>query len=674
MPETPLADAASFQRALEPIARRFKAASIAMATLVASVVAAMVLVGLTMTGATTQSARVAAGLGFVAVVVAASIIWMRRWTLTRVAAALEARAGGLDNVVVTAAEQASGNRHLHRVVSAALWQHAAERLATVRPQAVQPLAATRVLAAASVIATALLMARYPGSVPVIGAHPLTLQPAASAPLSPADLRVTVEPPEYAGRSPESFINPTDVAVLEGTRVVLATSGASGTVHVIEPGRAPLAFEQGQNEWRHAFVVRDSRILLVRAENAATGGRLLQIRVDADRRPLVRIAQPGKDLVVPDATGQYSVEIDAEDDVGLGSVILRYTRVAGSGEAFTFEEGDVPVRLQVASGTSWKAHATLALSSLKLEDGDTLVYRAIARDRKPGADPATSETFLIEVGRVGGVASTGFAVPEERDRQGLSQQMLIVKTERLEAARVKLPPAELLEQSRLLAIEQRMVKAEFVFMTGGHVEDEVAEAEAGHELAEGRGENQSQLDLLAAIREMSRAEARLNAGDTRQALVFERGALRALQRAFDRRRDLLRTLPERARIDPGRRLTGDAKDAKASGRDVPGIEPDRVAAAAREVLLALADGIRHDTLDAALAARVLAIDPASAELRRAALTMSTASDRPARVSAARDAQRLLTAAIRVRLTAPPRGAIAGDPLPGLIVVSGKEGRP
>ncbi len=64
--------------------------------------------------------------------------------------------------------------------------------------------------------------------------------------------------------------------------------------------------------------------------------------------------------MPDATGQYAVEIDAEDDVGLDSVILRYTRVAGSGEAFTFEEGDVPVRLQVASGTSWKAHATLAL--------------------------------------------------------------------------------------------------------------------------------------------------------------------------------------------------------------------------------------------------------------------------------------------------------------------------
>ena len=42
--------------------------------------------------------------------------------------------------------------------------------------------------------------------------------------------------------------------------------------------------------------------------------------------------------------------------------------------------------------------------------------------------------------------------------------------------------------------------------------------------------------------MSRAEARLNSADTTEALVNERAALRALQRAFDRRRYLLRTLP------------------------------------------------------------------------------------------------------------------------------------
>ena len=85
-----------------------------------------------------------------------------------------------------------------------------------------------------------------------------------------------------------------------------------------------------------------------------------------------------------------------------------------------------------------------------------------------------------------------------------------------------------------------------------------------------GENQSQVDLLAAIREMSRAEARLNDGDTGQALVFERAALKALQRAFDRRRYLLRTLPERTRIDLGTATDGRREGgARRAAADVPG---------------------------------------------------------------------------------------------------------
>ena len=96
----------------------------------------------------------------------------------------------------------------------------------------------------------------------------------------------------------------------------------------------------------------------------------------------------------------------------------------------------------------------------------------------------------------------------------------------------------------------MVRAEFVFMTGGEVVDEVEEATASHELTEGRLENRGQSELVAAIREMSRAEARLNAADATAALVFERAALKALQRAFDRRRYLLRAHP-RARADRSR---------------------------------------------------------------------------------------------------------------------------
>jgi hypothetical protein len=303
--------------------------------------------------------------------------------------------------------------------------------------------------------------------------------------------------------------------------------------------------------------------------------------------------------------------------------------------------------------------------LNLQDGDTLVYRAVARDGKPGADPALSDSFLIEVGRLAGVASTGFALPEERDRQAISQQMLIIKTERLQADRPKLSPDAFVEQARLLAIEQRMVKAEFEFMTGGVVEDELEEAAHSHELAEGRFENTGQLELIAAIREMSRAEARLNSADVGAALVNERAALRALQRAFDRRRYLLRTLPERARIDLSRRLSGELATARSSstaGGDTP---PHPFLARARDVLRAL-DEATTPINGPALASRILALDPASEALQQAALQLAGARDAVSTAAAVREAQRLVAASMKAHLAGPSPARLTRDPLSGRLV--------
>ncbi len=86
----------------------------------------------------------------------------------------------------------------------------------------------------------------------------------------------------------------------------------------------------------------------------------------------------------------------------------------------------------------------------------------------------------------------------------------------------------------------MVRAEVVFLGGGEVQDEVEEAAHSDEVTEGRLEN---------------------TGQAAEALVVERQALRSLERAFDRRRYFLRTLPDRSRIDVTRRLTGNLKDAR-----------------------------------------------------------------------------------------------------------------
>ena len=114
----------------------------------------------------------------------------------------------------------------------------------------------------------------------------------------------------------------------------------------------------------------------------------------------------------------------------------------------------------------------------------------------------------------------------------------------------------------------MVRAEVVFLGGGEVADEVEEAASSNELTEGRLQNTGRAEMLRAINAMSRAEAELNGGRASEALVFERAALAALERAFDRRRYFLRTLSERTRIDPARRLTGDLTGARSWTRRTP----------------------------------------------------------------------------------------------------------
>lgn len=668
---TQAATGTAFRAALEAYRRRLEVVSLASAVLTASVVGALTVVTLVAAGVAPGQVRVGAVAAFAGIVFVAGMVWWRHWTLTTVAALVEKRGRSLDNLVITAAEVVGGRRGpVHPLLQEELFREAHARLGDVPPASVQPLTSPLIRAAAATIAAFLVLAFLPGSQPPVQSSEADGTPGdVNRSLMAGDLRVVITPPAYSGRQAVVAVNPREVVALEGSHIRLETPHEGGKVQLVAPGSEPMAFGLVSDLWTLEFGVDESRVLLIqRPEIPEREGadRLLHVRVDPDRRPLVRIRTPAKDLLFGEPQGQVPIEIEASDDIELASLALRFTRVAGSGEAFTFSEGEIPLAIQTSKGNDWRGQATLSLETLKLEDGDTLMYRAIATDRKPGADPAASEAFLIEIGRLAGVASTGFAVPEEHDRQGLSQQMLIIKTERLHAERSRLSRDAIAEQARLLAVEQRMVKAEFVFMTGGEVVDEVAEAEAGHELAEGRLENSAQLELLAAIREMSRAEARLNASDTQQGLVFEKAALRALQRAFDRRRYLLRTLPERARIDVTRRLTGDFRSARSSTRGPANPVTDRTAVSAREAMETLASAIRTRVgLNAVLAARVLAVDPASDMLDKIVVRLSSARDVSERVTAAREAQRHLAEILRAHLAASPAGRIANDPLTGRV---------
>src|SRR5262249_13357946 len=150
-------------------------------------------------------------------------------------------------------------------------------------------------------------------------------------------------------------------------------------------------------------------------------------------------------------------------------------------------------------------------------------------------------FFIEISRLGMAAGDAFTLPEEETRYALSQQMLIVKTDRLHQRRETMTPDVFGEASRALGIAQRMIRSGVVFMLGGEIEDEEVEAEQSTELQEGRLANRGQRDLRAATVAMSQAEKFLTGANTTEALKAERAAVVALQRAFARDRYILRAL-------------------------------------------------------------------------------------------------------------------------------------
>ena len=400
-----------------------------------------------------------------------------------------------------------------------------------------------------------------------------------------------------------------------------------------------------------------------------GRRLMPMTVIPDALAAVRIVAPGRDLVFSGGNPRLQFETQATDDFGLRSLRLRYTKVSGSGEEFAFTEGEIPLVVEKGSATSWKATATRPLQEFGLSEGDMLVYRAVASDGRPGGDAeneASSDSYFIELSRTGAAAGDAFTLPEEETRYALSQQMLIVKTERLIRQRNAMSPADFGESARNLAVEQRMIRSEFVFMLGGEIEDEAIEAEQSTELQEGRLANRGQRDLRAATVAMSQAEKHLTDTNPVDALTAERAAVGALQRAFARDRYILRALATRNPLDPTRRLSGQITGAIGWRRQL------REPAARRQAMriLDLLQGIGEVSSTApatdvdarnrlsVLAELALRIDSQSPELRDASSKLQQLADSWGRLAAVERAGQLdqvsagLAEAAKGTLAVPP----------------------
>src|SRR5262249_7117620 len=236
----------------------------------------------------------------------------------------------------------------------------------------------------------------------------------------------------------------------------------------------------------------------------------------------------------------------------------------------------------------------------------------------------------EISKLAAASGDAFTVQKEETRYALSQQMLIIKTERLEQKRAAMADAEFKDAALNLAVEQRMIRAEFVFMLGGEIQDEDVEAEQSSELQEGRLQNRGQRDLRAATVAMSQAEKLLTGASTREALTAERTAVAALQRAFSRDRYILRALGSRTELDASRRLTGNVTGVTGGRRERPNRPANRRAPLLQDLLAGIG-GLRADAPASsgasgvsrtyaaratALAREALLVDASSESLRKA----------------------------------------------------------
>jgi hypothetical protein len=419
--------------------------------------------------------------------------------------------------------------------------------------------------------------------------------------SPPRVVATIEPPAYTKLPVRTLNDPSQIDAVEGSIATVVMGPFSTRAVLSKTGYIVI----GEREAR----------------------RTIPVVVSPDALPAVRLTAPGRDLVYAGGNPTIAFDARATDDFGLQSLALRYTKVSGSGENFEFQEGEIPLEVTRSNARDWTGRVSRSLADLELKDGDMLVYRAVAADARPGDGTGSSDAFFIEISKLGVAAGDAFTLPQEETRYALSQQMLIIKTERLQQRRAAMAADAVTEDALNLAVEQRMIRAEFVFMLGGEVENEEVEAEQSSELQEGRLQNRGQRDLRAATVAMSQAEKLLTGANTADALVAERAAVAALQRAFSRDRYILRALATRSQLDPARRLTGSLAGAGDWRRVLPDVRENRRAALLQDLLRGIADLTRDASAAraAVLAEEAIRIDPASAALRQVATELQRAAD-------------------------------------------------
>ncbi|HYJ78319.1 MAG TPA: hypothetical protein VEW03_01850, partial [Longimicrobiaceae bacterium] len=529
-----------------------------------------------------------------------------------------------------------------------------------------------------------------------------------------ELRWRVTPPAYAGVAATEGRGEEPVAALPGSRVRVRSAwfGRWDGVRATRVGGAalPVRVDGGEwtVEWTQAPGERGVSLEAV-AHGEVVARRVLPVAVLPDRAPDVELSAPETDLVLASGSGRVPIRAAASDDYGVGDFRLSWSRTRGSGETFEFLEGDWPFAALRRAGKGVTGELVLDLDALQLQPGDVIHVRAVAADRNDVTGPgqSVSRTRILRVARPEELSevNTDVGFPMELPEDPvLSQRMLIIRTERLQARRATLPEEEFRRLSADIGYEQGRLRervGEQIFTRStGAMQDEAIErgfteqggagAHAGEEPAPGQPESPERvLEEASAATGQGTIEEVTHAHDADPILDVDRTLLQLYNLMWMAERELNQALPPAAlppmrralviidelrkaeRVYPRGRASIDPVDvvrARGEGKTDEAAPARRTAGAALPSALPLVaeldrlsgrlgttEGRRVSLELSVLAARLLG-DPAG-DAQAAGLVSRAAADAGAgRVDAARG---LL---LRARARLAPGAGAAGRPLP------------
>ncbi|MEO8335269.1 MAG: hypothetical protein ABI664_09860 [bacterium] len=591
-------------------------------------------------------------------------------SLSRVALWVEERTPSLRYSLVTVADGVQSPSVDAQALGAPWWADAQRAL--LKALAIPAVAALAAIVLSVVLPDAQLGARS-------GAASSAAARAAKVVDVLAVVHVSVVPPGYSGRPSTSVDDPTSIETLVGSVITVSGDGEARLVTATADS-TPRSVAQRGSGWSVTLVM-PTRPGIVRLHAASGRDRLIVLAPIADAAPVVTLLIPTHDTIVRRATGMFPLHAQLRDDIGLRDASFEIVVSSGSGENFTFRTTTI-ARTSLGGRTETTLDARVSLDSLKLQPGDILQLRAVARDGNTVNGPGigSSETRALRVARADEYDSLSIEALPPPEEQGsvLSQRMLINLTEALVKRQRSLARPLLISESQRIAADQKKLRkrvGDIVFQRmGGEplseegselpetgkltpeqvlaMADSVTGANAGG-VMDIEGDETPILainkPLLEAFNAMWDAGRALEVGEPAKALPPMRIALAAIQKARTAERIYLRGKPSTAIVDVAKaRLAGKDKGIASIREPRPVIDPViRRRSATFERVTSLMGRDPDAAADSLLLMRVDALGDAP--------TLAAALDDAARALRKRDNATIELAWMRVRR------ALGGQPV-------------